>query len=78
MAEYHVGCGAFGIYVGTLNKNKDKWVNKSDVTDEAFTAVAQFCVEHNMSMAFNYHGKRYELAVSEIDDGERKDGDSDG
>ncbi len=75
MAEYHVGCGAFGIYAGTLNKNKDKWVNKSDVTNEAFSAVAQFCVEHNGTMAFDYHGKRYKLAVSEIDDGERKDGE---
>ena len=28
MAEYHVGCGAFGIYAGTLNKKKDRWQNK--------------------------------------------------
>ena len=32
MIEYHVGCGVFGIYAGTLNKNGDKWRNKSDVT----------------------------------------------
>lgn len=32
MAEYHVGCGAFGIYAGTLNsKNKNLWQNKSEV-----------------------------------------------
>ena len=36
MAEYHVGCGAFGIYAGTLEpKNKNLWRNKTDVTDEA-------------------------------------------
>jgi len=23
MASYHVGCGAFGIYAGTLNKRKN-------------------------------------------------------
>ena len=40
MAEYHVGCGAFGIYAGTLEpKNKSLWRNKSDVTEEAIEAV---------------------------------------
>lgn len=39
MAEYHVGCGIFGIYAGTLNKKKDAWINKSEVTNEAIDAV---------------------------------------
>lgn len=44
MAEYHVGCGMFGtIYAGTMMKQrKDElqlWKSKSDVTDEAITAV---------------------------------------
>lgn len=39
MAEYHVGCGAFGIYAGTLNKKGDMWLRKSDVTNEAIDAV---------------------------------------
>lgn len=42
MAEYHVGCGAFGIYAGTLNKQKTMWQNKSDVTEEARQAVIQY------------------------------------
>lgn len=42
MAEYHVGCGAFGIYAGTLNNQKTKWLNKSDVTEEARQAVIQY------------------------------------
>lgn len=42
MAEYHVGCGAFGIYAGTLNKHKTMWQNKSDVTEEARQAVIQY------------------------------------
>ena len=34
MAEYHVGCGAFWIYAGTLNeRNKNMWKNKSECTD---------------------------------------------
>ena len=41
MAEYHVGCGLAAIYAGTLNKKGDRWVNKSDVTDEAVRAVAE-------------------------------------
>ena len=35
MAEYHVGCGVFAIYAGTLNKSKTLWQNKSECTDEA-------------------------------------------
>lgn len=63
MAKYHVGCGITGIYAGTLNKKGDMWVNKSDVTDEAISAVAQFLLEHEETMEFNYQGKRYRLAV---------------
>ena len=68
MAEYHVGCGAFGIYAGTLNKDKSMWRNKSDVTDEAFSAVAQYCVDNNESMEFNYRGKKYRLEVKESEE----------
>ena len=63
MAEYHVGCGMTGIFAGTLNKTNTMWVNKSDVTDEAVSAVAQFLLEHNEAMEFSYHGKPYRLAV---------------
>lgn len=63
MADYHVGCGITGIFAGTLNKKGDTWVNKSDVTDEAISAVAQFLLEHEEAMNFNYQGKRYRLAV---------------
>ena len=66
MAEYHVGCGITAIYAGTLNKNKTIWVNKSNVTDEAFNAVAQYCVDHNEAMNFKYNGKRYRLEVNEV------------
>lgn len=45
MAEYHVGCGAFGIYAGTLSPvRKDGsqlWKQKSEVTEECIAAVVQ-------------------------------------
>ena len=42
MADYHVGCGVFGIYAGTLMPNKTMWRNKSCVTDEALEAVRDY------------------------------------
>jgi hypothetical protein len=77
MANYHVGCGITGIFAGTLNKKGNMWVNKSDVTNEAYNAVAQYCLEHNQAMNFDYKGKRYRLSVTEIKSGsEETDADS--
>lgn len=55
MAEYHVGCGAFAIYAGTLNKAKTMWQNKTECTDEAIDAVRDY-----MAMEFldNYTGDK--------------------
>ena len=70
MAEYHVGCGAFAIYAGTLNsRNKSLWQNKSEVTDEAVSAVAQYLLQESKSMRFEYRGKKYKLCVMEEDNG---------
>lgn len=67
MAEYHVGCGAFAIYAGTLNsRNKNLWQNKSDVTDEAVSAVAQYLLQEEKSLLFKYHDKKYKLTVTEV------------
>ena len=66
MAEYHVGCGLMGIYAGTLNKKKNMWVTKNEVTDEAINSVAQYLLEHQVSANFSYNGKQYKLAVEEI------------
>jgi len=63
MAKYHVGCGITGIFAGTINKTGTMWVNKSDVTNEAISAVAQFLLEHEVTMNFEYQGKDYRLAV---------------
>lgn len=51
MAEYYVGCGLFGtIYAGTMMKQRKDglqlWRSKSDVTDEAVSAVlSHFVIE---------------------------------
>ena len=46
MTEYHVGCGAFAIYAGTLNsRNKNLWQNKTECTDEAINAVRDYMVQ---------------------------------
>lgn len=66
MAEYHVGCGAFGIYARTLKSNGIEWRNKSDVTDEAISAAAQYLLQHDESMTFTYKDKRYKLGVTEV------------
>lgn len=68
MAEYHVGCGAFGIYAGTLKPNGIEWRNKSDVTDEAISATAQYLLQHDESMEFTYKDKRYRLGVIEVEE----------
>lgn len=71
MAEYHVGCGVFGIYAGTLNKKGDMWLRKSEVTHEALDAVAEHLVVHNEAMTFTYKGERYILKVEKLKEGER-------
>ena len=46
MAEYHVGCGAFAIYAGTLNSRcKHLWQSKTECTDEAICAVRDYMVQ---------------------------------
>ena len=65
MAEYHVGCGAFGIYAGTLNsKNKSLWQNKSEVTNEAVSAVAQYLLQEKKNLLFTRDGVRYRMAIT--------------
>lgn len=64
MAEYHVGCGAFGIYAGTLDsKNKHLWRNKSEVTNEAICAVAQYLMQNEKSFYFDVDGVKYVMSV---------------
>lgn len=86
MAEYHIGCGAFGIYAGTLNsRNKNMWQNKTECTDEAICAVRDYLVqkllggldcEKATSSGYEWtlkDGRIVELRVT-IKDGEECDG----
>lgn len=72
MAEYHVGCGAFGIYAGRLNRDKSTWMTgaRSDVTDEAVCAVRDYLFNQieNGENTFGYEwtmkdGKTIRLVV---------------
>ena len=71
MTEYHVSAGLFGIYAGRINKKGDKWLEKSDVTEECFHAVRDYlvmeCEEKKQSEAgFQWNrkdGKTVELIV---------------
>ena len=69
MAAYHIGCGITAIWAGTLNKAGDKWSNKSEVTDEACSAVAQWLLQEDKSMTFYYKGELYVLHVDKMDKG---------
>ena len=70
MAEYHVGCGLFGIYAGTLNKKGDMWLRKSEVTHEALDAVAGYLVMNDKQMTFYYKDEKYVLKVEKLKEGD--------
>lgn len=73
VAEYHVGCGAFGIYAGTLEpRNKTLWKNKSDVTHEALSAVAQHLLFNDKEFRFQHKGQWYAMRVEEFEEGEQE------
>ena len=68
MADYHVGCGGFGIYAGVLNKKGDTWRNKNDVTNECLPAAAQYLLEQGVYFKFQHKGKTYMMTVKESED----------
>lgn len=76
MAEYHVGCGITEIFAGTLRKRGDRWLNKSIVTDEACSAVAQFLMDRDESFVFKRDGKQYRLFVQEMEGAIRNETDN--
>ena len=62
MSEYHVGCGLFGIYAGKLKKNKsDEWQDKSEVTEEALQAVANYMYDKTQQENTNEYGYAWTL-----------------
>lgn len=69
MPKYHVGCGMFGIYAGTLNAKGDTWKNKTDVTNEALSAVAQYLLMEEKEFHFSLKDGEYVLKIEK--DGEQ-------
>lgn len=68
MSDYHVGCGLFAIYAGTLNKKRNMWINKSEVTDEVLGSAAQYMIEHQTEFRFKYRDKKYVMRILEQED----------
>ena len=75
MAQYHVGCGLFDIYAGTLKKSGDEWLNKSRVTNEAIDAVVNYMYykipEGKNSFAYAFRlrdGKYVRLMIESADE----------
>lgn len=63
MPNYHVGCGICEIYAGTLNKKGDTWKEKTSVTNEALSAVAQYLLMWEKEYRFNLKDGEYVLKV---------------
>ena len=43
--KYHISCGVFGIYAGTVKANGEEWKDKTECTDEAIEAVRDYLVQ---------------------------------
>ena len=74
MAEYHVGCGVFGIYAGTLEpRNKNLWRNKSEVTNEVLSAAAQYLISNDKEFRFAYGDGHYVMCIERFHDSKKGD-----
>ena len=75
MSEYHVRCGIFGIYAGTLKSNGCEWRNKPEVTKEALDSVEQYLFQNNKELRFSKDGKKYSMCIVEKRDDEQDETD---
>lgn len=68
MSEFKVGCSPITsvIYAGTVLKGGIWAKNRVDVTDTAVPAVAQYLLQKDESMEFEYEGERYRLQVVKV------------
>lgn len=88
MAEYHVGIGFSGvIYAGTVTKDKKRWINKSDVTDEVVAAFWAWLQEQyeeaaeeiklkrgqSIEKTISYPNSEYEIVFRKKKDGEQNE-----
>lgn len=61
--KYSVGCGLFGIYAGILKPNGKEWKDKTDVTTEAISAVAEYLLMNHKEFHFEVEDKMMILKV---------------
>lgn len=73
MTEYHVRRGLAGIYAGTLKKNGEEWLHKTDVTTEVIREIGMYMIENDIEIRFRQGNDLYALRVSKL-----SGGDSDG
>lgn len=66
--KYSIGCGLFGIYAGILKPNGEEWKDKTDVTEEAMSAVAQYLLMNHKEFRFKVEDKMMVLKVVELDE----------
>lgn len=68
MSEFKVGCSPLTdtIYAGRVTLAGLWSGKKHDVTDSAVDAVAQYLLQIDSSVSFDYRGKRYKMSVMEI------------
>lgn len=73
MSKLKVGCSPIKgvIYAGTVSKTGLWGKNKTDVTDDAINSVAQSLLHTQEKLQFSYNGKRYELKVVELKEGNK-------
>ena len=64
MAEYHVGSGVAGIYAGRLNKNKNMWVSKSNVTNEVLNSAFDYLYVNKKEFIAEVDGKEYVMRIA--------------
>lgn len=71
MAEYHVGCGITAIFAGTLEpRNKTRWRDKSNVTNEALCASAQYLISNEKEFRFQYKDDWYAMRIEKLEEDE--------
>ena len=63
--KYSIECGIFRIYAGILKKNGTEWKDKTDVTEEAISAVAQYLLMNHKEFRFEVEDKMMILKVVE-------------
>lgn len=68
MSNFKVACSPLTskIFAGKILKNGNFSNVKYDVTDTAVCAVAQYLLQLDLKMKFQYLGKTYELKVVEV------------